>query len=166
MKSNGQTKGFTLIELLVVVAIIGILAAVGVVAYNGYTQSAKQNAVKKQHKMLIKSINAELMKCNLGEKKIMADQVWCSWANKTNMICNHIVEYNRNGPKLKNPYEPDQSSHIECSASVPNSDKMIGKLIYNTSSGQGGLKVTICLKTHCNNAANRFTETFTINNQF
>ena len=62
-------KAFTLIELLVVVAIIGILAAVGVVAYNGYTSSAKANAVKKQHKMLINSINAELMKCNLGEKK-------------------------------------------------------------------------------------------------
>ena len=43
MKNN---KGFTLIELLVVVAIIGILAAVGVVAYNGYTKSAKINAAK------------------------------------------------------------------------------------------------------------------------
>ena len=48
-----KRNGFTLIELLVVVAIIGILAAVGVVAYNGYTKSAKVNAVKHNFKEIV-----------------------------------------------------------------------------------------------------------------
>ena len=54
-----KRNGFTLIELLVVVAIIGILAAVGVVAYNGYTISAKKNATKANHKIIIKFIKCK-----------------------------------------------------------------------------------------------------------
>ena len=67
MKKNG----FTLIELLVVVAIIGILAAVGVVAYNGYTSAAKKNAVKANHTIVKKYIQSELIKCELGSEKVM-----------------------------------------------------------------------------------------------
>ena len=66
MKNN---KGFTLIELLVVVAIIGILAAVGVVAYNGYTKSAQINASKSNQASVVKYLAAEIQKCNMGTEK-------------------------------------------------------------------------------------------------
>ena len=61
-------KAFTLIELLVVVAIIGILAAVGVVAYNGYTASAKKAVSKSNHRAVVKYIKSEIAKCEFQEK--------------------------------------------------------------------------------------------------
>ena len=61
-----RNKAFTLIELLVVVAIIGILAAVGVVAYNGYTESAKSSTVKTSCKNVEKFIRLETTKCSAG----------------------------------------------------------------------------------------------------
>ena len=68
MKNKKREKGFTLIELLVVVAIIGILASVGVVAYNGYTESAKKAGVASNHANIMKFVGAELAKCNIDSK--------------------------------------------------------------------------------------------------
>ena len=71
MKNN---KGFTLIELLVVVAIIGILAAVGTVAYQGYIEGANKSATKSNHASAVKYIAAELAKCSIGETEVMKDK--------------------------------------------------------------------------------------------
>ena len=99
-------KAFTLIELLVVVAIIGILAAVGVTTFNGFQEKAKVSATKSNHKLVEKYITAEFMKCNLGETKVMDGNLTCSTANSalaeaaTRKALAHI----------KNPFSPTKSA--------------------------------------------------------
>ncbi len=58
-------KAFTLIELLVVVAIIGILAAVGVTTFSGFQEKAKINAVERQVNDIEKFITLKMTMCEI-----------------------------------------------------------------------------------------------------
>ena len=107
-------RAFTLIELLVVVAIIGILAAVGVVAYDGYTSIAKDNAVKVNCKQVASEIGSKFGFCainpgssiqlkSIGGRQTI-ENVPCD-KNKTStgqMLIKLVNHLNNEG--YKNPY--------------------------------------------------------------
>ena len=126
-------KGFTLVELLVVVAILGILAAVGIVSSNGYTEKSKVNIVKTNLDNAVKYIELELLKCQIGaeiEAKINYDlypasthyyqqgcKNWKDYAGTGvdavkfqlifNSIIHQLIGINGRNKGFKNPFYPD-----------------------------------------------------------
>ena len=147
MRKLKKTKAFTLIELLVVVAIIGILAAVGVVAYNGYTASAKANSTKTMHSNAVKYISAEIQKCSLGESKFMGTNQDCP-ATAAKAVSGAVATMTD-----KNPCNTSNNA-------VASSSSFVAGQVSVSSSGSN-VSVKTCTKTGCA-SADQLTATISV----
>ena len=150
-----KNKGFTLIELLVVVAIIGILAAVGVVAYSGYTSSAKRNATLAQHEKAVKFIQNNLGLCDVqggGTLELSSTRSFnCDLvANKgniknlNNILIGHFLDLG-----WKNPYgETDPVIYAGTNSSQDRDGRMRIDETECPGGYSNGARIALWIKTH------------------
>lgn len=68
-KKRLNKKGFTLVELLIVIAVLGIIAGIGVNSMSGITDTFKKKADTETAKMLARNLEVQIMAGNVTAAK-------------------------------------------------------------------------------------------------
>ena len=101
-------KGFTLIELLVVVAIIGILAAVGIPIFNGFVATAKIEATKTNHANIVRFVTVTMTRCSTGTSTIKLIDFDRKCSDSGTQWAWHFMQYF--GTIQRNPWDKNHSN--------------------------------------------------------
>ena len=114
MIKDTKKKAFTLIELLIVVAIIGILAGVGIPMYNGYMANAKIESTNTNHSNNKSFIAATLTRCSSGspDVSINNEDVDCDDQDLKDAFIEYFQDINQN------PYDTTVNSMEDTDAPV------------------------------------------------
>ncbi len=158
-----RKNGFTLIELLVVVAIIGILAAVGVAAYNGYVNYARVATTKSNHATVVKYVSSKIAMCNIDGSVNLKYKyndtntynVNC-YPNKWTFFADYLINDMDNNGRWKNPYKTTGNRVQQGGfCNVSNADPNVGFVWINGRNNMDHVTICTCFQTPCNNIDNR-----------
>ena len=174
-------KGFTLVELLVVVAILGVLAAVGIVSFGGYLGKSKETATKMYYNAIKKRIIEVSTFCTMNDS-IKLKKIWQPDNPQANSVIYNVNCYEdgnivffsmyinndliNSGMGNKDAYNSGGIWQRAINENALNSfcddDRNVGKVYTAQQNNSNSIPICVCFKLPCRNWDNKLSDTILI----